>query len=111
MSIVKWWVDAAYGVRADYRSQTGAAMSLGRRCFQVKSVKQNLNTKSSTEAEVVAASDMAPHFLWTKYFLEAQGVELNQCVMYQDNESAMLLERNGRLSSGKRTKYINIRYF
>lgn len=51
MSVVKWWVDAAYGVRADYRSQTGAAMSLGRGCFQVKSVKQNLNTKSSTEVD------------------------------------------------------------
>lgn len=111
MNIIKWWVDAAYGVRHDYRSQTGACMSLGGGIFQVKSVKQNLNTKSSTEDEVVAASDMTPYLLWTKYFLEAQGIELNKCILYQDNESAILLEPNGRLSSGKRTKHINIRYF
>ena len=31
--------------------------------------------------------------------------------MFQDNEAAMLLEKNGKASSGKRTKYINMRYF
>ena len=32
-------------------------------------------------------------------------------VVYQDNQSAMLLEKNGKASSGKRTRHINIRYF
>ena len=31
--------------------------------------------------------------------------------MYQDNQSAILLENNGKRSSSKRTKHINIRYF
>ena len=31
--------------------------------------------------------------------------------MYQDNQSAMKLENNGRQSSGKCTRHINIRYF
>jgi hypothetical protein len=31
--------------------------------------------------------------------------------LYQDNQSAILLEKNGKASSGKRTKHINIRYF
>ena len=30
---------------------------------------------------------------------------------YQDNQSAIKLEENGRRSSGKRTRHINIRYF
>ena len=30
---------------------------------------------------------------------------------YQDNQSAILLEKNGRLSSSKRTRHFNIRYF
>lgn len=114
MNVIKWWVDAAYGVRHDFRSQTGAGMSIGntgRDIFQVKSVKQGLNTKSSTEAEVVAASDMAPYLLWTRYFLEAQGITIDRCILYQDNKSAMLLECNGSLSSSKRTKHINIRFF
>jgi hypothetical protein len=31
--------------------------------------------------------------------------------VYQDNQSSMLLEKNGRGSSSKRTRHINIRYF
>ena len=31
--------------------------------------------------------------------------------MYQDNQSAILLKNNGRSSSSRRTKNINIRYF
>jgi hypothetical protein len=32
-------------------------------------------------------------------------------VVCQDNQSAILLERNGRASSGRRTRHVNIRYF
>ena len=49
--------------------------------------------------------------LWTNYFLAAQGYNLNKCVVYQDNKSAILLEENGRASSSKRTRHINIRYY
>ena len=31
--------------------------------------------------------------------------------MYQDNQSAILLENNGRASSSRRIKHLNIRYF
>ena len=31
--------------------------------------------------------------------------------MYQDNKSTILLATNGKYSSSKRTKHINIRYF
>ena len=31
--------------------------------------------------------------------------------MYQENQSAMLLKKNGKGSSSKRTRHINIRYF
>ena len=49
--------------------------------------------------------------LWTRYFLSAQGYNINDCVIYQDNKSAILLEENGRASSSKRTRHINIRYY
>ena len=32
-------------------------------------------------------------------------------VMYQDNKSTILLEKNGKFSRGQRTKDINLRYF
>ncbi|KAG7341367.1 hypothetical protein IV203_023318 [Nitzschia inconspicua] len=48
---------------------------------------------------------------WTRHFLEAQGYTVKENVVYQDNESAMLLEKNGRRSSTKRTCHLYVRYF
>ena len=73
--------------------------------------KQKLNTRSSTEAELVGVDDAVNMILWTKLFLEAQGYKISTNVLYQDNKSAILLEKNGKRSSSKRTRAINIRYF
>ena len=54
---------------------------------------------------------MLPQILWTRYFLEAQGYGTEESIIYQDNQSAILLAKNGRGSSSKRTRHINIRYF
>jgi hypothetical protein len=43
--------------------------------------------------------------------MKAQGFKVNDNIIYQDNNSAMLLEKSGRSSSSKRTKHINIRYY
>ena len=107
------WVDASYGVHPDKRSHTGGTMSFGRGAFSCKSKKQKINTKSSTEAEVVGASDYLPNMLWAKNFLEAQGISLanNNIVFNQDNQSAIRLETNGRASAGQQSKHIDNRYF
>ena len=75
------------------------------------SKKQKLKRKSLTESELVAVDDMLPLVLWTQYFLEEQGYNMEKNVVFQDNKSAILLEKNGRASSSKRTKHINVRYF
>jgi hypothetical protein len=49
--------------------------------------------------------------LWTKLFLEAQGCVISTNTVFQDNQSAILLEVNGKRSSSKRTRALNIRYF
>lgn len=109
--VVKWWVDAAFAVHADMRSQTGGMMTMGRGAFYSGSTKQKLNTKSSTEAELVGVNDFMAQVLWTRYFLECQGYAVEDNIVYQDNESAILLEKNGKGSSSKRTRHINIRFF
>ena len=86
-------------------------MSLGSGVIFGTSTRQKLNTRSSTEAELVGVNDVMPQVLWTRYFIEAQGYTVTNNVVYQDNQSAMLLEKNGRASSSKRTRHINIRYF
>ena len=96
LAIVKWWTNAAFAVHHDFKSHTGATMSLGKGAVQAISSKQKLNTKSSTKAELVAADDTLSHLLQTKYFLEAQGYPSDQTILYQDNTSAILLENNRR---------------
>jgi hypothetical protein len=49
--------------------------------------------------------------LWTNYFLEAQGYGHQDIILYQDNQSVILLENNGQKSSSKRTKHINCRFY
>ena len=93
------------------RGHTGGGLTLGRGFPIVTSTKQKLNTRSSTESELVGVDDMMPSILWSRYFLEAQGYKVNDNVIFQDNQSTMLLERNGKASSSKRTKHINVRYF
>ncbi len=109
--IIKWWVDASFAVHPDMKSHTGGAMVMGKGAIYSTSTRHKLNTKSSTEAELVGVNDVMPQILWTRYFLEAQGYGVEDSIIYQDNQSAMLLEKNGRASSGKRTRHINIRYF
>jgi hypothetical protein len=53
LHIVKWWVDASLAVHPDMKSHTGAAMSMGKGSVYSSSTRQKLNTKSSTEAELV----------------------------------------------------------
>ena len=43
-------------------------------------------------------------------FLKEQGYDVQETTLYQDNQSAELLEKNGRMSSTQRTRHINIRY-
>ena len=43
--------------------------------------------------------------------MEAQGYEVKDNILYQDNKSTILLLENGKRSSGKRTRHMNIRYF
>ena len=111
INIIKWWVDASYAAHEDMRGHTGVSMSMGRGSIISMSKKQKINTKISTESELIGADDALPQMLWTKYFVESQGYKVNENIMYQDNMSAMLLEKNGKKSSTKNTKHINVRYF
>ena len=104
-------MDASNAVHQDCKGQTGGLMTIGKGDIYSTSVKQKINTKSSTEIEIVAVDDVMPQIMWTKYFLEAQGYTNNDIILHQDNMSAMLLEANGSMSSTKRTKHINVRYY
>ena len=73
MGLMRTYVDAAYAVHLDMRGHSGGIVSLGRGVVQSKSSKQKLNAKSSTEAELIAASNFIPWTVWIKRILECQG--------------------------------------
>jgi hypothetical protein len=109
--ILKWWVDASFAVFPNMRGHSGGGLSLGQGFPIVISTKQKLNTKSSTETEIMGADDFMPAICWTCYFMKVQGYDVKDNVLFQNNKSSILLEKNGKALSSKRTKHINIRYF
>ena len=106
--VLMWYVDASFAVHPNMRSHTGGGLTMGRGFPIVTSTKQKLNTCSSTESELVGVNNMMPIVVWSRYFLMAQGYGVTQNLLLQDNRSSMLLEKNGRASSGKQTWHINI---
>ena len=108
--ILKWWVDASFAIHPKMQGHSGGGLYLGRGFPIVISTKQKLNTRSSTETELVGADDFMPAIFWTRYFLKAQGYSILYKVLFQDNKSSILLEKNGKALSSKRTKHIKIRY-
>jgi hypothetical protein len=111
LGVITWHVDAAFAVHQDFKSHTGATMTLGKGAIQSSSTKQKVNSRSSTEAELVAMDDVIAKVLWTKQFLEGPGYKINQNIVLHDNQSTMKLEQNGKASSGKRTRHFNIKFF
>ena len=76
-----------------------------------KSRKHKLNTKSSTEAEVVGVSDYLPYNIWVFLFMLSQGYDIKQKILFKDNQSAINMEKNGKKSCTGNSRHIYIRYF
>ena len=104
------YVDASYGVHDGRQSHTGVFITLGKGAIYVKSAKQKLVSKLSTEAELIGLSDSSSQVIWTREFLIAQGYDLDAAKIRQDNKSTMALVEKGR-STSERTRHISIRYF
>ena len=67
---IKWYVDASFSVNKDMRSRTGGFMTMGTGGAFIKSRKQKLNTKSSTEAKIIGVDDVLTQVIWNQYFLK-----------------------------------------
>eukprot|EP00957_Ditylum_brightwellii_P101279 7717577-Ditylum_brightwellii.AAC.1 len=54
LNVAKWWVDGSYVTHPNMRGHTGVTISLGKGSVFSSSTKQKINTKSSTETELIA---------------------------------------------------------
>ncbi len=64
------------------------------------------------ETELISFAVILTDIIWICYFVECQGYNINKYVVFQDNMSALMLEKNGRMSLSQRTKHITkAKYF
>ena len=110
LNLIQFSIDASFAIHPDMKSHSGMTMTMGKGAVITSSCKQKINTCSSTEAELVAVDDNAAILLWTRLFVKAQGYKPNITVL-QDNQSTIKLHENGRWSSHKCTRHLNIKYF
>ena len=111
LAILKWYVDGSHNVHWDRKGHGGAMFTMGKGAVSSYSRKVRLNMRSSTETEWVVADMYMLEMLWSLYFIESQGYEVECIDLHQDNTSTKLLMKNGRLSSGKKTKHIQAKFF
>jgi hypothetical protein len=89
LRVAKWYVDASFAVYPDFKSHTGAMMTLGKGAMQSIARKQKMKVQSTTKGKLNAFDNAATMILWTKLFLEAQGYNVDKNIFYQDNKSAI----------------------
>lgn len=104
-------INPAYAVHTDMRSHTDGCMSLDIGTIHNKAAVQKLNTKSSTESEIIRVSKYLLYNIWMINFIAAQGYKIKNNIVYQDNQSGIKIDKNGRTSCMGNSRHINLRYF
>jgi hypothetical protein len=90
------------------RSVSGYIFCLGLSTISWQSQKQKSVSTSTTEAEYVALSKAAKHFMWLKTTLEDLGFPGTPMAMFCDNCSTIVLAENYRIS--ELSMHIDIHY-
>ena len=105
---VEWFIDVGHAIHSDMRSQTGSVGKLNGATIYVRTSKQKIVAKSSTESEFKGAADEAGAPLWVNEFLFSLGLRPDCVVLREDNTAAIMLHNNGR-SNSARTRHMKIR--
>ena len=111
IQVIKWFIGASFAIRGNIRSHTRGFMTIRKGCVYWTSVHKKLNIKILTKAKLVGVSEILTQFIWTRYLLEDQVDQIESSIVYQDNMSEILMEKNRLGLSSKRTHHINMRYF
>jgi hypothetical protein len=108
---VLWYMDGSHQVHKDCRGQIGCLMMMEKGAGISSLNVMKCNTQSSTETKLILIHNKLPDIIWTRYFVECQGYNIDEYITSQDNMSLLSLEKNGRVSSPKWTKQIKGKYF
>ena len=109
LKVIKWYVDASFEVLPDFNSHTGVILTMGQGFMQSVPRKHKLNMSIIQEAGLVAVGYTSVYILWKVLFIEWQGYNIDKNILYQDNESSIMLEVDSKRISGKRIQALSIR--
>ena len=84
---------------------------IGRGTMINTSKKLDVVTNSLTETEVVICGERFSKYIWFRYFRLAKSTNDNEDILFQDNKSAILLQKTHSYSIGRGSKHIYVRYF
>jgi hypothetical protein len=101
------YVDASYGTHVDGKSHSGAIATLGLGAIYATSTKQKCVSKSSTEAELIAATDLISEGLHLKGLCEFICDKKVNLTLMQDNQATIAIIKNGKVSG--KSKHVRIR--
>ena len=105
------WADASYGVHPDGKGHTGLIFTMGPTdgLIFAKSVKQKCVSRSSSEAELIAADTGVPYAMNLRGLITELGYPQPPTIFHQDIQSSIWLSEHGTSKSG-RTQHIRVRY-
>ena len=109
MGTVKWHIDGSLEVHNNMKLYSRIYITNGNGEIYAESTKQKLVATKSTEVELIAVDNGINQILLMKYFLVDLGYQMNLSTLYQDNQSIIVHEHNGKVSSTKLAQHINIR--
>jgi hypothetical protein len=69
-------------------------MTIGKGVACSFSNKMKCNMQSFTETELISLLNKLPDVVLVRYFVECQGYEIDEYAIFQDNMSALSLEKN-----------------
>ena len=73
LRVVKFYVDAGFAVHPDFKSNIREMKNIGQGAMQSVSSKHKLNTRISTDSELVAVGDTSVCISWKVLFIEWEG--------------------------------------
>lgn len=88
------YIDTSYAVHVDMQRHTDGLVTIWIGIVHGKSSKQKINSKSSTESEVVGVNEYLSYLLWLCQFLEKQGYPTPPMSLMQDNQSVFRLRED-----------------
>ena len=111
MDTIRWWIDRSYIVLLDLKGHYGGMTLHGKGAAASKLIRHRINLRSYTESDIIGVGDHMTGVLWTLRFLGGQGFKVKNTIVYQDNQIAILMERNGKYLCGNKTCHIYMRCF